>query len=346
MQPTLFFAVIIVISSVAASGVRAKEPATSSPAPSGNVGYQQITVPDPDGKPLQVGIWYPTAASTSLQPLGLFQQKVAPNGALSGDRFPLVLISHGVGGSLLSHYDTALALAQAGFVVAAVTHTGDNSQDQSNVGNQRDLIGRPRQISRVLDFMLGAWPEHTRLDTNRIGIFGFSLGGFTALVTIDGIPDLSRIPQFCSDKPEAPECRFIKQRHGDQLNGASVSASTWMHDARIKAAVVAAPAVSFTFAAGGLRNVEVPVQLWCAEEDQESPNPWNSDVVRAGLPTPPETHSVANASHFAFLAPCSDALAKTVPWICKDAQNFDRSAFHREFNRLVVAFLSEKLTAR
>ena len=119
-----------------------------------------------------------------------------------------------------------------------------------------------------------------------------------------------------------------------------------MHDARINAAVVAAPAVGFTFAAGGLHNVKVPVQLWRADEDRESPNPWNSDVVRAGLPTPPDTHSVANASHFAFLAPCSEALAKTVPRICKDPPDFDRSAFHREFNRLVVNFFSAKLTAR
>src|SRR5262249_38828568 len=192
------FAVIIVISSVAAAAIPSKELSMLWPVASSSVGYQQITVPDPDGKPLQVGIWYPSAASASLQPLGLFQQTVAPKGALSGDRLPLVLISHGVGGSLASHYDTALALAQAGFVVAAVTHTGDNSQDQSYVGNRRDLIDRPRQIRRVLDFILGTWPEHSRLDPTRIGIFGFSLGGFTALVTIGGIPDLSRIPQFCS----------------------------------------------------------------------------------------------------------------------------------------------------
>jgi predicted dienelactone hydrolase len=110
--------------------------------------------------------------------------------------------------------------------------------------------------------------------------------------------------------------------------------------------LVAAPAVSFTFAAGGLHYVKVPVQLWCAEEDQESPNPWNSDIVRHRLPTPPDTHSVTKAGHFAFLAPCSDALARAVPRICQDAQNFDRSAFHREFNRLVVAFFSAKLAAR
>jgi len=339
------FGVIILISSIAEARLQAKEQATSSPVISGTVGYQQVTVPDPNGKPLQVGIWYPTAASASRQQLGLFQQTVAPSGSVSGDRLPLVLISHGVGGSLTSHYDTALALAQAGFVVAALTHTGDNFQDQSYVGNQRDLIDRPRQISLVLDFMFGAWPERKRLDPTRVGMFGFSLGGFTALVTIGGIPDLSRIRQLCSDKPEAPECRFIKERHGDQLDAAPVPDSNWIHDTRIKAAVVAAPALGITFAGGGLRHIKEPVQLWRAEDDQESPNPWNSDVVREGLPTPPEAHNVTKAGHFGFLAPCSQALAKAVPRICHDAPGFDRSAFHQEFNRLLVAFLRTKLGA-
>jgi len=340
------FGVIILISSIAAAKLQSKEQGTSSLVIPATVGYQQVTVPDPSGKPLQVGIWYPTAASASRQQLGLFQQTVAPNGPLSGDRLPLVLISHGVGGSLASHYDTALALAQAGFVVAALTHTGDNSQDQSYVGNRLDLIDRPRQISRVLDFMLGAWPGRSRLDPTRVGIFGFSLGGFTALVTIGGIPDLTRIAQLCSDKPEAPECRFIKEHHGDQLNAALVSDSTWIHDARIKAAVLAAPALGCIFAAGGLRHIKVPVQLWRAEEDQESPNPWNSDIIRDGLPTPPEAHTVPKAGHFGFLAPCSEALAKAVPRICQDAPDFDRSTFHREFNRLLVAFFNGKFAAR
>ena len=77
-------------------------------------------------------------------------------------------------------------------------------------------------------------------------------------MTIGGIPDLSRISQFCSDKPEAPECPFIKEHHGDQLSASSLSDSTWIHDAHIKAAVVAALAVSFTFTGGALRHVKVP----------------------------------------------------------------------------------------
>jgi predicted dienelactone hydrolase len=118
--------------------------------PSGTVGFQQMTVPDPEGKPLVVGIWYPSEGQASPQLLGMFSQTVVADAKVLGNRLPLVLISHGTGGSFTSHYDTALALAQAGFVVAAVTHTGDNNSDQSYAGNRKDLIDRPRQIKRVL----------------------------------------------------------------------------------------------------------------------------------------------------------------------------------------------------
>ena len=187
----------------------------ADPLSRASVGFQNVTVPDPHGKPLPVGIWYPSSGTASSQPLDLFTQQVVIDGLISGNHLPLILISHGTGGSLASHYDTALALAQAGFVVAALTQTGDNYADQSYAGNRKDLIDRPRQLKIVTDYMLSVWPQHSELDPNRIGIFGFSLGGFTALVEIGGTPDLRRMLLLCSTRPGAPECAFIKQRHGD-----------------------------------------------------------------------------------------------------------------------------------
>ena len=52
----------------------------------------------------------------------------------------------------------------------------------------------------------------------------------------------------------------------------------------------------------------------------------------------------ANAHHFAFLAPCTPALAR-VPEICHDPEGFDRAAFHRGFNPAVVAFFKAKIPA-
>jgi predicted dienelactone hydrolase len=60
----------------------------------------------------------------------------------------------------------------------------------------------------------------------------------------------------------------------------------------------------------------------------------------------PEYHVVPKAGHFAFLAPCSQSMATLVPDICKDPPDFDRAAFHREFNATVVAFFKQKLGVR
>jgi predicted dienelactone hydrolase len=309
-----------------------------------SVGFQQLTVPDPQGKPLAVGIWYPASGTASSQPLDLFTQQVVANGQISGNHLPLILISHGAGGSLASHYDTALALAGTGFVVAAITHTGDNYMDQSYTGNRKDLIDRPRQIKIVTDYMLSVWQHHSRLDPNRIGIFGFSLGGFTALVEIGGTPDLRRMILLCSTRPNAPECAFIKQHHGDQLDPV-VKEPVWVHDSRIKAAVVAAPAVGFLFGSGGLQQVTIPVQLWRAEKDQQAPDAWNSAIVRQGLPRPPQVH-VVPGDHFVFAAPCSAALAKVAAFICTDPSGFDRAAFHSTFNRAVVTFFQANVNSK
>jgi len=269
--------------------------------------------------------------------IGLSMQKVASNGAVAGHDLPLIVISHGDGGMMSSHSDTALALASAGFVVAAVTHTGDNAQDQSYVGTPRWLVDRPRHIHLVLDYMLDGWFAHRQVDPARVGMFGFSAGGFTALVSIGGVPDLAQIGTHCKAHPEFA-CTLWKQMPTELIPD-----SKWIHDARIKAAVIAAPGFGFAFEPDGLSNVKASVQLWNGTDDKIVPYATNEAVIRKLLPTPVDYHAVPGAGHFSFLAPCPSWLP--LPF-CKDANGFDRVAFHRDFNRAVVAFFQAKLAPR
>jgi predicted dienelactone hydrolase len=112
-----------------------------------------------------------------------------------------------------------------------------------------------------------------------------------------------------------PECLFINQLDGDQLEPVAVR-SIWVHDRRIRAAVVAAPAATFLFGDGGLREVSIPIQLWRAEKDQQAPDAWNSAILRQELRTLPEQHVVKGVDHFVFVAPCSTALMQAAPPIC------------------------------
>lgn len=308
-------------------------------------GFQYGTAPDPDDKPIELGIWYPSEAATAPQPLGLFTQDVAYYAAVAGQLLPLIVISHGTGGGAASHYDTALALADAGFVVVALSHTGDNYKDRAYSFTRRNFIDRPRQVSRVIDFMLGAWEGHDHLDPARIGMFGHSAGGATTLIMLGADPDFSIAARLCADHPDEWGCQQIKARAaaGSVPIADDEAQPVPPHDPRVKAGAIAAPAIGYTFTKNALSKMISPIQLWRAENDQITPNQWHADIVRADLPKPPEDHLVANAGHFDFLAPCVDALAKIAPEICTSAPGFDRAAFHADLNKALVGFFKAQL---
>jgi predicted dienelactone hydrolase len=306
-----------------------------------NVGFTQVNVANGAGKPLVVGIWYPTAAPGSPQALGTFTQEVADGAPVAGQGLPLVVFSHGTGGWYGGHYDTALALARAGFVVAAVSHTGDTYDDQSQ---SAQIWVRSAHIHRLIDYMLAEWPGHAQLDAGRIGMFGFSAGAFTTLVVAGGVPDLTLVAPHCQVEPSAFECGVLKKAGpGLQAMVATLPKSLFIHDPRVRAAVVAAPALGFTFGKGGLQNVTIPIQLWRAEDDHVLPGLDYAAAVDRDLPRPADYHVVANMDHYDFLSPCSEQMKARDPDVCAERPGFDRAAFHADFDRDVVAFFEKTL---
>jgi predicted dienelactone hydrolase len=307
-----------------------------APAHAGAVGFTRLAVPDPGHPPLDVGVWYPTTATPHPTQVGLYTQMLAQDGPIAGGHWPLVVLSHGHGGEFAGHSDTALALAEAGFVAAAPTHAGDNYRDDSAA---LDIQARTRHLHAVIDYMVAHWAAHA-VDPTRIGVFGFSAGGFTVLAAAGGEPDLRLVAPHCAAHPGFYDCTMTTSYHQPSVPSAVV------HDPRIRAVVAAAPALGFVFLPAGLRGVTMPVQLWRAENDQILPSPFYVEPVAAGLPRTPEVHLVANADHFDFLAPCPPTLAHMAPVICTSRPGFDRGAFHRDFDREVVAFFERNLKAK
>src|ERR1700760_3868416 len=85
----------------------------------------------PAGPDIAGVVWYPCA--TSIRDAG--DDNVVLSGmkgcALVGDKLPLIVMSHGRMGWFGGHEDTAAALADAGFVVAAIDHPNDNERNHS-----------------------------------------------------------------------------------------------------------------------------------------------------------------------------------------------------------------------
>ena len=115
-------------------------------AEAAEVGFSELRIANGDQKPLLVGIWYPTAAPAEVHPLGAYVQAVALDAPVAGEHLPLIVMSHGNGGTYQNDYDTALALAKAGFVAIAVSHTGDTYDDQSRALFFSDRLQHIRRV--------------------------------------------------------------------------------------------------------------------------------------------------------------------------------------------------------
>jgi predicted dienelactone hydrolase len=284
-------------------------------------------------------IWYPCVGEPKNVALG----KLAPADdlALTGvkdcpvasAKLPLVIFSHGRSGWFGGHSDTAEALADAGFVVAAISHPGDNGKDTSQSESLSGWASRPADIVHLIDFVLKDWKDRDAIDPSRIGLFGFSKGAYTGLVLAGATLDFQRTASYCTDNS-----RFCEQvRSGDVPQNLP-------NDIRIRAAVLADPAPTTAFTKNTLSSIYIPLQVWRSELGAKDRGVAPEGVARvfSALPGQPEVHIVP-AGHFAFLPPCSPRFAADQPRFCTDPAGFDRTAFHRDFNASVVKFFRDHL---
>jgi predicted dienelactone hydrolase len=159
------------------------------------------------------------------------------------------------------------------------------------------LIERAADIKRLTDYMLGAWSDAATIDPARVGLFGFSRGGYTGLVVIGGNPDFRAALTYMFPPGSVMlKCQQIREK--------KVPPQPLVHDLRVKAAVLADPGYPFMFDRGGLKNVTIPVQLWRSERGGDGLVPEAVIALVPRFPKRPEYHVPAMSAHFSFLAPC------------------------------------------
>jgi predicted dienelactone hydrolase len=160
------------------------------------------------GRTLSFGtlVCYPTSPANQYADYPLPNGKLVPHMQRGGqppvfaadrDRYPMLLFSHGLGGSPISDdYLDALALfASHGYVVVAPFHADARITDL-RIDDLGDLVTallrfsnytamqaiRPQTLHAVLDAVLADPSYAARVDASRIGGFGASLGGESLLL--------------------------------------------------------------------------------------------------------------------------------------------------------------------
>lgn len=136
-------------------------------------------------------------------------------------RLPLVLFSHGLGGSPISpgHLEAMVDLASHGYMVAAVFH-GDPRFSRIRVGDLRDFLTvlahfdefvemelmRPASLKALADTLLAHPGYAPGIDPERIGGFGASLGG-QAMANLLGARLTASLGLACRDTVTDPRVK-------------------------------------------------------------------------------------------------------------------------------------------
>lgn len=313
------------------------------------VGFHAIQVHDPvNGGEMPGYVFYPAKQAGGPTRIGPYHvDATADAPGLPGRRRPLVLISHGHGGSDLGHHDLATWLASHGFIVATIEHPKDNFRDQSGSSNSTVLVGRAIQIRAAIDKLLADPRWKPLIDPARIGVAGFSAGGYTSLLLVGAQPKFDRFIDYCKQHPEnvdtcEPALKLKPAELADDIAAIQKDLTRWgpTADPRIKAAFVMAP-LGLVFDQAGAAAIDRPVDLWYGEADHVLPPPYNALHLKPLIRTLARSTMVPKADHWVFLAPCSPELAQDAREICSDPPGVDRTAVHARINADALAFFRQ-----
>lgn len=306
-------------------------------------------------RPIQWSAWYPAVPEAVEQVIAVPRKsplfvmgRAAPDAEIhsDGERLPVVLLSHGTGGTASSLGWIAEALARIGHVVIGVNHHGNTASEPYRAEGFLCWWERPRDLSVAFDLLASEGAFADRLDTDHVACVGFSLGGYTALSLLGAITETHRFGEWArSARLEGGPREFpdLADRVEPLLRDSAAFRSSWERqsvsywDRRMAAAIVLAPAPPVrALAPDSLAGILVPVTLMVGEADLEAPMNECARWLNERLPTS-ELHSLGHdVGHYTLLCTGTEKGRELESDIFIDAPSVDRQAVHQRAVRIAV----------
>jgi predicted dienelactone hydrolase len=312
-------------------------------------------------------IWYPVSADA--KGVSEEQQQIGPPGKplfLAGSaavdapmagapgKFPVVMLSHGTGGSAKQMAWLGTVLARHGYIAVALNHPGNNALEPYTAEGFALWWERATDVSDAIDGLLRDPMFGPRVDAARIGAAGFSLGGYTVLELAGARSDQQLFLAACAAKPELPTCHVPETK--DLGSAAEVSAkvqassaeslargSASYRDPRIRAVFAIAPAVGQAFGPDSFRDVTIPVAMVVGASDPIAPAADDAGKFKELMPKAQLTVLPGGVAHYTFLDTCTDAGKAALGVYCADAAGVDRDKVHARVAGMAVEFFDVAL---
>lgn len=312
----------------------------------------------PAGDDEPVTVYYPTDDPVGPVRRGFATRVVADGGRPVRGNGRLVVVSHGTGGDDVAHTALAQVLVDRGFVVAMPRHRGDNASDH-RPGSFDSPKRRPREVSAAIDAVVGDPRFGPLLEADRVGVYGFSSGGLTALVFAGGRWSPQRFVRHC-DAHLADDWHFctgvITSLTGGWLDGLKQwiarreihrrfddDTGTYGHaDPRVAAVVAAAPAAA-VFDLDTLARPAVPLGLVILGRDRWLVPRFHGEAVLAACRVCERVAEVPSAGHGAMLSPLPPGLRGVLGEMLNDPPGFDRAGAMPEVDRRIADFFERHL---
>lgn len=315
---------------------------------------------------LHCTVWYPADATAPETP-----QEFAPAGlpplfhagsaasnaplARGAGKLPLVVLSHGLGGSADQFGWLAPALARRGYLVLGVNHPGNNTLEPYTAEGALLWAERAQDVSDAIDGLLADPVFGPHVDGGRIGAVGYSLGSETVLALAGAQIDQQRFFEYCLQHRGAPTCAIpsaSSARTPEELLAAvrATSAEALSHqndshrDARIRAVFAMAPPLGEAYSPDSFTYVDVPVTLVAGAADTLAPPASNAERFAGWMPAA-KIAVLQGAGHYTFLDSCTPDGLNFAPQFCKDPPSVDREAVHAKTTGMALAFFDRTLRA-
>lgn len=305
-------------------------------------------------------VWYPASTPEAQVATGPPGSPIFIAGAVAKDapfagmgRHPLVLLSHGFGGSARQMTWLGAALARHGYVAVAVDHPGANSIDGVSDAGAYAPWAQATDLRAALDFVLDQ-PELARhIDRDRIGAAGFALGGYVSLLTVGARSDFRHFADFCEGADRDAMCdkhleypldyhRRAEVLARPGLEGLAAAESFNLGDPRIKAVFLIAPAFVKALDPASLSRIRAPVGIVLGAADPIAPPATNGDLAARLIPGA-NVSVLPGVGHYDFLSECGPGGFKVVAPLCVDGAGATRAQTHAVTEAAGVAFFDTAL---
>lgn len=317
------------------------------------MGLTELPGRDGDGP---VTVYYPSSSEAQPVKQGRFTLQLARDGEPRRGNGRLIVISHGSGGAPWVHADLARALVEDGFVVAIPRHRGDNYEDPSTPGPD-SWRRRPAEVSRAIDAVEQDARFRPRLALDKVGMYGMSAGGHTALSLAGGRWSPAGFRQHCESHiaEDFQACvGLITSLKGNVLDGLKTTLALWViryrfsdaawqthADPRI-AAVVAGVPFAADFDMASLATPRVPLALVTAPRDRWLIPRFHGERVLQACPACQRLADVPGGGHGALLSPLPPGLTGLVGDLLNDPPGFTRAVLP-DIDRRIAAYFRARL---